>query len=204
MPLLDAFPTFTNGSTMVAVDVGDVFLNTVTEGGLYNVLHEIDTDNLSGAIPERLIQFNPYRGHDHQLDDPTTGSDLSGPSTKNFDRSRFSGVYSGAYMMNMNCGQVIVTVANQTIGGVDYGNFGHADISIPSGGVHSGDPFVSDSLPSVVASATSTSLDDQIHVWAFPLGFPSPNISVRIWVASRTFLGALTVNWVSVGITETL
>lgn len=70
MPLLWDWSTFSG--TMDASDVSDIFVNTDAgvESGIYNVIHEIDDDNLRASpdLYESLFQFLPFPGaggHDH-------------------------------------------------------------------------------------------------------------------------------------------
>jgi len=137
MPLLDVFTTFVNATAMDPDLVGEVFIKTATERGIYNVLHEIDSANISLTpnLREDTFQFNPYPnagGHNHDLDNAGFGAPLASGSVtrETVDRPASSLIYTGDPDIMYNQDEISVTVANRVVAAVNYGYFGHTDVTL--------------------------------------------------------------------------
>lgn len=136
MPHLGTMPSFSDSTTMVSSDVDSIFIDTINEDSIFNVIHEIDSDNLDAAadLPESLFQFFPFNDPAHRhagTRDTGDGLDTDSIRTEQINLDQSTLVYTGQPKVVMQTG--VLSAFN--INGNSLGTAVTADVTTNGAGI---------------------------------------------------------------------
>jgi hypothetical protein len=205
MPLLNDFTaTFVNTELMRDTFMTEVLVDNSPERSIYNVIHEIDSDNIASAedLPERLFQFLPFPGaggHDHEMANVAKGSRIGDDAigTLQILHSETNLVKTGSSKIMMNKGTVTVAVA--AVGGGADGWWGYTDLDITANSDYTAPhAWAANQTPVVVASLNDATALANMHVFVYPV---TPPDTFRFAVISTSGLvGNFDLDYLVIGV----